>query len=191
MKLVDAAGVPLASARAALDRGIILDVGHGAGSLDFASAAGLLLAGIMPHVISTDLHQMSLHVGSLVSSDAVESAVIRLREGTDDRLDLPLCMSKFLALGVPLTDVVAAATSHPAAALGLSGQIGSLRAGDVGLFRLVDGPVSFTDVSGNVRTGSQRFVNVATFIDGCRLADPGSADMAPWVERIPPEATGG
>jgi dihydroorotase len=133
-------------------------------------------------------------VGSLVSSDAVESPVIQLREGTGDRLDLPLCMSKFLALGVPLTDVVAAATSHPAAALGLSDQIGSLRAGvpaDVGLFRLVDGPVSFTDVSGNVRTGNQRLVNAATFIDGCRLADPGSADMAPWVERIPSEATGG
>ena len=137
------------------DRGIILDVGHGAGSLNFASAAGLLSAGIMPHVISTDLHQMSLHVGSLVSSDAVESPVIRLREDTDDRLDLPLCMSKFLALGVPLTEVVAAATSHPAAAVGLSGQTGSLRAGaaaDIGLFRLVDGPVSFADVSGDVRT---------------------------------------
>ena len=194
MKLVDAAGAPLDVTRAALDRGIILDVGHGAGSLNFASAAGLLSAGIMPHVISTDLHQMSRHVGSLVSSDAVESPVIQLREGTDDRLDLPLCMSKFLALGVPLTDVVAAATSHPAAALGLGGQIGSLRAGvpaDVGLFRLVDGPISFTDVSGNVRTGNQQLVNVATFIDGCRLADPGSADMAPWVERIPSEATGG
>ena len=188
-------GAPLDATRAALDRGIILDVGHGAGSLNFASAAGLLSAGIMPHVISTDLHQMSLHVGSLVSSDAVESPVIQLRgDGTDDRLDLPLCMSKFLALGVPLAGVVAAATSHPAAALGLGDQIGSLRAGvpaDLGLFRLVDGPVSFTDVSGNVCTGNQRLVNVATFIDGCRLADPGSADMAPWVERIPSEATGG
>jgi dihydroorotase len=193
MKLVDTAGMPLDSARAALDRGVILDVGHGAGSLNFASAAGLLSAGIMPHVISTDLHQMSLHVGSLVSSDAVESPVIQLRgDGTDDRLDLPLCMSKFLALGVPLAGVVAAATSHPAAALGLGDQIGSLRAGvpaDLGLFRLVDGPVSFTDVSGNVCTGNQRLVNVATFIDGCRLADPGSADMPPWVERIPSEAT--
>ncbi len=125
----------------------------------------------------------------------MESPVIQLRgDGTDDRLDLPLCMSKFLALGVPLADVVAAVTSHPAAALGLGDQIGSLRAGvpaDLGLFRLVDGPVSFTDVSGNVCTGNQRLVNVATFIDGCRLADPGSADMAPWVERIPSEATDG
>ena len=51
--------------------------------------------------------------------------------------------------------------------------------------------VTITDVSGNVCTGNQRLVNVATFIDGCRLADPGSADMAPWVERIPSEATDG
>ncbi len=195
MKLVDDAGAPLDATRKALDRGIILDVGHGAGSLNFASAAGMLSAGIMPHVISTDLHQMSLHVGSLVSSDAVESPVIQLRgDGTDDRLDLPLCMSKFLAFGVPLTDVVAAATSRPAAAIGLGGQIGSLRAGapaDIGLFRLVDEPVTYTDVSGNARTGNQRLVNVATFIGGRRLADPGSADMAPWVERIPSEVTDG
>ena len=51
--------------------------------------------------------------------------------------------------------------------------------------------VSFADVSGDVRTGNQRLVNVATLIDGCRLADPGSADMAPWVERIPSDAADG
>jgi dihydroorotase len=194
MKLVDAAGAPLVATRAALDRGIILDVGHGAGSLNFASAASLLSAGIMPHVLSTDLHQMSLHVNALVSSDAVESPVIQVREGSYDRFDLPLCMSKFLALGVPLTDVVAAVTSHPAAAIGLTGQAGSLRVGgpaDVALFRLVDGPVSFTDVSGNVRTGSQRLVSAGTFMDGGRLRSPGSADVAPWVQRIPSEVSGG
>jgi dihydroorotase len=194
MRLVDAAGAPLAAARAAYDRGVILDVGHGAGSLNFASAAAMLAAGLTPHVLSTDLHQMSLHVNALVSSDAVESPVIQVREGAHDRFDLPLCMSKFLALGVPLADVVAATTSHPAAALGLSGEIGSLRVGapaDLALFRLVEGPVSFTDVSGNVRTGKQRLVNVATFIDGSRLPDPGSADAAPWVERIPTEDSDG
>lgn len=187
MKLVGSDGAPLDVARDALNRGIIFDVGHGAGSLNFASADGLLSAGIMPHVISTDLHQMSLHVDSLVSSDAVESPVIQFVAGADDRFDLPLCMSKFLALGAPLTDVVAAATSRPAAVLGLSDQIGSLRAGaraDLGLFRLVDGSVSFTDVSGNVRTGNQRLVNVQTLIDGCRLTSPGMADEAPWVERV-------
>jgi dihydroorotase len=194
MKLVDSDGVPLKAARDALDRGILLDVGHGAGSLNFASADGMLAAGIMPHTISTDIHQMSRHVDSLVSSDAVDSPIIQFVAGTDDRFDLPRCMSKFLALGVPLADVVAATTSHAAAFLGMSDEIGCLRPGaraDVGLFRLVDGPVSFTDVSGNVRTGNQRLINVQTFADGCLLQNPGGADTVPWVERITPEVSHG
>jgi dihydroorotase len=192
MKLVSSDGEPLKAARDALDRGILLDVGHGAGSLNFASADAMLAAGIMPHTISTDIHQMSRHVNSLVSSDAVDSPIIQYLAGKDDRFDLPQCMSKFLALGVPLTEVVAATTSHAAAFLGMSDEIGCLRPGaraDVGLFRLVDGPVSFTDVSGNVRTGNQRLVNVQTFADGCLLTDPGGADSAPWVERVAPEVS--
>jgi dihydroorotase len=194
MKLVGSDGVPLKAAREALDRGVLLDVGHGAGSLNFASAGGMLAGGIMPHTISTDIHQMSRHVDSLLSSDAVDSPIIQFVAGTDDRLDLPQCMSKFLALGVPLTEVIAATTSHAAAFLGLGDEIGCLRPGsraDVGLFRLVVGPVSFTDVSGNVRTGNQRLVNVQTFADGCLLQSPGGADSAPWVERVAPEVAHG
>lgn len=194
MKLVGSNGKPLKAARDALDRGVLLDVGHGAGSLNFASADAMLAAGIVPHTISTDIHQMSRHVDSLVSSDAVDSPIIQFVAGTDDRFDLPECMSKFLALGVPLTEVAAAATCHPAAFLGMSGEIGCLRPGaraDVALLRLVEGPVSFTDVSGNVRTGNQRLVNVKTFADGCLLRSPGGADSAPWVERVAPEVSHG
>jgi dihydroorotase len=194
MKLVDAGGALLDAARDALERGIILDVGHGAGSLNFASADAMLSAGVTPHVISTDLHQMSLHVNSLASSDAVESPVVQFTGRADDRFNLPLCMSKFLALGVPLAEVVAATTSRPAAVLGLSDQIGGLSVGsraDLGLFRLVDGSVRFTDVAGNVRTGSQRLVNVQTYLDGGRLPGAETADTAPWVEQISSEASRG
>jgi dihydroorotase len=194
MKLVDADGVPLKAARAAVDRGVLLDVGHGAGSLNFASADAMLAAGMMPDTISTDIHQMSRVVNSLLSSDAVDSPVIRFTGGPDDRFDLPEAMSKFLALGVPLAEVVAATTSRPAAFLGMSEEIGCLRQGaraDIGLFRLVDGPVSFTDVSGNVREGTQRLVNVQTYADGCLLQNPGGADGAPWVERVAPEVAHG
>jgi dihydroorotase len=194
MKLVDSDGVPLKAAREALDRGILLDVGHGAGSLNFASADAMLAAGIMPHTLSTDIHQMSRHVNSLVSSDAVDSPIVQYRGATDDPFDLPQCMSKFLALGVPLADVVAATTSHAAEFLGMSGEIGCLSPGaraDIGLFRLIDGEVSFTDVSGNVRVGHQRLENVHTFADGCLLQNPGGADNAPWVERVAPEVSHG
>jgi dihydroorotase len=194
MKLVDADGAPLRAAREAVDRGVLLDVGHGAGSLNFASARGMLAGGLVPYTISTDIHQMSRVVNSLVSSDVVDSPIIQFTGGTDDRFDLPQCMSKFLALGMPLADVVAGVTSNPAAFLGMSDEIGCLRPGaraDVGLFRLVDGPVSFTDVSGNVLAGHQRLVNVQTYADGCLLSDPGGADCAPWVERVASEVSHG
>jgi dihydroorotase len=192
MKLVDSDGVPLKAAREALDRGVLLDVGHGAGSLNFASADAMLAAGIMPHTLSTDIHQMSRRVNSLVSSDAVDSPIVQYT--ADDPFDLPQCMSKFLALGVPLAEVIAATTSHAAAFLGMSGEIGCLTPGaraDIGLFQLIDGEVSFTDVSGNVRVGSQRLVNVRTFADGCLLQNPGGADNAPWVERVAPGVSHG
>lgn len=194
MRLVDAQGKPVTAAVEALDRGVLLDVGHGAGSLNFASAEAMLAAGMMPHTISTDIHQMSRHVDSLISSDAVDSPIIQFRAGTDDRLDLPQCMSKFLALGMSLREVVAATTSRAAEFLGMAGEIGTLRPGaraDVGLFRLVEAPLTFVDVSGNVRTGNQRLMNVQTIADGNRLQDPGGADSAPWVERVTTEVSHG
>jgi dihydroorotase len=44
----------------AAERGVILDIAHGAGSFAFRSAEAALAAGIKPHVISTDIHQMSI-----------------------------------------------------------------------------------------------------------------------------------
>src|SRR5437660_1290263 len=58
------------------------------------------------------------------------------------RDDLPTCMSKFLHLGMPLRDVVAACTSRPAQLLGIDREVGSLRVGscaDVALVRLRSG----------------------------------------------------
>src|SRR5262249_9943443 len=60
MRIIDDDGLPLEVVRRALDRGIILDVGHGAGSFTFTAAEAALAAGIRPDVISTDIHQMSI-----------------------------------------------------------------------------------------------------------------------------------
>jgi dihydroorotase len=53
--------------------------------------------------------------------------------------DLPTTMSKFLGLGLPLTQVIAMATSHAAALLGRADELGSLAVGrvaDVSVLRL-------------------------------------------------------
>ena len=89
------------AARAAHDRGVLFDIGHGSGAFAFDTADRQLAAGLRPYSISTDLHARSVY-GPV--------------------FDLPTTMAKLLAVGLPLADVVAAATVHPARALGLDGR---------------------------------------------------------------------
>ncbi|MEW6751749.1 MAG: amidohydrolase/deacetylase family metallohydrolase, partial [Candidatus Latescibacterota bacterium] len=71
--------------RAARERGIVFDTGHGGGSFWFRIAVPALQQGFPPDTISTDLHK-----ASRVACDAV----------------MPVTMAKFLAMGVPLSEVV-------------------------------------------------------------------------------------
>ena len=76
-------------------RGVIFDVGHGAGSFRWRIAVPIVKAGFLPDSISTDLHTSSMNAGM------------------KDMLNV---MSKFLALGMPLPDVIARSTWNPAQA---------------------------------------------------------------------------
>ena len=65
-------------------------------------------------------------------------------------------MSKFLALGMPLEEVVARATVEPAKVIGRVPGLGTLQVGapaDLAIMDLVDGPVEFVDTRNNKRTG--------------------------------------
>jgi dihydroorotase len=145
---LDARGSIRRELLAARERGVIMDIGHGMGSLSFEVAARMLEQGFKPDTISTDLHAYSyphpVH-------------------------DLPTTLSKFMALGLSLTEVITAATCRPAAILGLQDQIGSLRVGmnaDVAVFALEEGTFEFVDSYGNTLAGSRRLVNTLTIKDG-------------------------
>ncbi len=118
----------------ARERGVLFDVGHGMGSFDVGVAAAMLERGFLPDTISTDIHAYS------------ESAVV----------DLPHVLSKFLALGMSLPDVVARATTGPAAAIGRADGTGTLQSGaaaDVVVLEEVHAPQTFTDTAGATFTG--------------------------------------
>src|SRR5205814_1003054 len=74
-------------------RGVLFDVGHGGGSFLFRQAVPAIKQGVWPDSISTDLHAVSMNGGMK---------------------DLTNLMSKFLAMGIPLAEVIARATDHPA-----------------------------------------------------------------------------
>ena len=76
----------------AAQRGVIFDVGHGGGSFLWRVAVPAMKAGFLPDSISTDLHISSMNAGM------------------KDMLNV---MSKFLALGMSLDDVVRAIDVEP------------------------------------------------------------------------------
>jgi dihydroorotase len=163
MKLVDDAGRLVESARRAWDAGIVMDIGHGTGSFSFETAEPLMAAGRRPDVISSDLHQLSVN---------------------GPAFDLPTTLSKFLALGMSLPEVIAAATARPAAVLRRLHEIGTFRAGslaDIALFRLLEGDFPLQDIAGNVRHATQLLRGAGTIIGGRMLAPLPLAPSAPWA----------
>ncbi len=149
--------------RRAWDHGLVLDVGHGAGSFSFDVAERMLAEGMPPDVISTDIHQLSVQ---------------------GPMFDMPTTLAKFLALGMSLPDVIERATARPAKAIGRP-DLGTLRPGspaDVAVFRIESGQFVFHDVRLVERTGSQRLVNTATIKGGKRLERVPMPPLQPWAE---------
>lgn len=164
MKLVDDDGVLLEPALRAWDAGVIMDIGHGAGSFSFLTAEAMLAAGRKPDVISTDIHQLSVH-GPL--------------------FDMPTCLSKFMALGMSLEEVIYAATTAPAHAMGLGDEVGTLQPGsyaDVALFTLSEGRFPLYDVFMNERIGKHLLRNTHTIARGRIMERTPDGPTAPWIE---------
>ena len=118
-------------------RGVIFDIGHGSGSFGFRTAEAMLTAGFVPDVISSDVHALSIK---------------------GPAFDQLVTMSKFLCLGMELTDAIRASTTAPAAALGRT-DIGRLEVGAMGdatVLELAEGDFEYRDVLGEVRAGRQR-----------------------------------
>lgn len=146
--------------RAAYERGVLFDIGHGAGSFAFEVLESFLEAGIVPHTVSTDLH-----------AQCVNGPVF----------DLPTTMAKMLAVGLDLPAVIAMATAKPAEALGLTG--GTLAVGapaDIAVFSAIPEPFEVIDAHLRTRISPLRLLNTATYLNGTLLL-PSFLDAPPWI----------
>ena len=164
MSIVDRSGKVRSSAARAHERGVLFDVGHGSGGFSFAVAEAMLAGGLLPDVISSDLHQRSI-VGP--------------------GFDLPTCMSKFLVLGMSLEDVVRAVTVNPSRALGDSLGTGGIEVGsraDLAVFELVSGEFFLYDTYLERRAAPRLLVNRATIVAGVLLPSVPAAPPAHWIE---------
>jgi dihydroorotase len=162
MRILDASGTVNPAIAELQSKGLVLDIGHGAGSFSYEVTEALLNQGVLPDVISSDIHQMS-RLGPCI--------------------DLPTTLSKFLNLGLSLPDVVARATSHPAAAMGRP-DLGTLRPGspaDIALWRVEEGKFTFHDVTMSARTGNVRLTNTLTLLDGLPMAKLPEREPHVWA----------
>ena len=139
----------LPEVKAARKRGVIFDAANGKSHFAFTTAVTALADGFAPDIISSDLGWVTLFKQPMVS--------------------LPWVMSKYLALGMDLCDIVAACTAAPARLMGMEREIGTLSPGscaDIAIFRLVEQPCEFYDSLGMSRIGQQLLMPQATIRAG-------------------------
>jgi dihydroorotase len=147
-RILDDEGRLFPAVREAAERGIVFDVGHGFGSMQWEVVEAALEQGFEPTTISTDLHTKNIH-GPVY--------------------DMPTTMSKFLHLGVSLERVIDMSTTAPAKVLGREDDLGTLREGttaDIALLEKRDGEFVFTDSYRQTRIGNELLVAAATIRRG-------------------------
>jgi dihydroorotase len=150
-------------------RGVFFDVGHGGSSFRWATAVPLMRAGFVPDSISTDIHTASMNAGM------------------KDMLNV---MGKFLAMGMPLDDVIRRSTWNPAKQIQLE-QLGNLSVGspgDVAVLRLEKGKFGFVDPTGGRIDAAQRLACEMTLRDGKVVYDLNGMTATRW-DALRPDAT--
>ncbi len=139
---------------AALERGVTVDVGHGS-HFSFDMARRTIAAGIRPTTLGADMHGYNVRVPD-ASADASGNPFFGVAP-----FNLTNAMTKLLALGLTLPEIVATVTSNPAAMLGMGGQIGALRPGmtaDVSVLDILNGRFELRDNSGDSVVSSAMIV---------------------------------
>lgn len=156
-------GTPNPGLIAGRDRGVVFDVGHGGGSFKWSVAAACLAAGFPADSISTDLHIGSMNAGMQ---------------------DQATTMSKFLALGESLDDVIRQSTWNPARQMGRE-ELGHLSVGaiaDIAVLKKESGAFGFVDSFGARQDGTEKLVAEMTFKDGRLAWDLNGRTRQDWRE---------
>jgi len=151
----------LAEARA---RGVIFDVGHGAGSFWFRNAVPAVKQGFIPDSISTDLHTGNFTVLSMTN-----------------------VMSKFLAMGVPLNDLILRSTLNPAREIHRP-ELGTLSVGkdaDIAVLEQLNGSFGYIDCGFARMDAKVKLIARMTVRAGRIVYDPSGLSMVEWEKARP------
>jgi dihydroorotase len=151
---------------AARKRGILFDVGHGSGSLWFRIAVPAIKQGFLPDTISTDMHKNSIML---------------------PRATMTNVMSKFLAMGLTLEQVIERSTLNPAKAIRRA-DLGSIEEGgiaDIAVLEMRTGQFSWLD-SGHAKLTSDKELRcVLTVRNGEIEWDADGLSASDWKDAGP------
>lgn len=142
-------------------RGIVFDIGHGAGSFYWYVAVPAYEEHFYPDSISTDLHINSMNAGMK---------------------DITNIMSKLLNLGSTLDDVVRMSTWNPAKEIKRK-ELGNLDQGavaDIAVLRLDRGRFGFIDSAGARKSGTQSIACEMTLLSGKVMWDLNGRASEDW-----------
>src|SRR5438105_7215185 len=148
----------------ARNRGVIFDVGHGGGSFWFRNAVPAVKQGFVPDSMSTDLH-----IGNYTI------------------LSMNNVMSKFLAMGVPLADIIRRSTVNPAHEIHRP-ELGTLSVGkdaDIAVLELLQGDYRYIDCGFARMDGKVKLVARMAVRAGRILYDPSGMSMVEWEKARP------
>jgi dihydroorotase len=145
-------------------RGVIFDVGHGAGSFWFRNAVPAVKQGFLPDSISTDLHSGNF---TILSFDNV--------------------LSKFASMGVPLNELIKRSTVNPANEIHHP-ELGTLSVGkdaDIAVLQELHGKFGFIDCGWARMDGDTTITARMTVRAGRIVYDPSGLSMVEWEKARP------
>ena len=143
----------------ARQRGVVFDVGHGAGSFWFRNAVPAVKQGFVPDSLSTDLHT-----------------------GDYTILNMDEVISKFRAMGVALDDLIRRSTVNPASEIHRP-DLGTLSVGkeaDIAVLEELRGHFGYIDCGFARMDGTVRVIARMTIRAGRILYDPSGLSMVEW-----------
>jgi dihydroorotase len=145
-------------------RGVYFDLGHGGGGFWFRNAVPAARQGFIPDSLSTDLHSNNYTV-----------------------LSMSNVMSKFLAMGVPLNDLIRRTTVNPALEIHRP-DLGTLTVGkdaDIAVLEVLHGNFGYVDCGFAKMDGKVKLVARMTIRAGQIFYDPSGLSMTDWQKARP------
>ena len=163
MPVVDDSGKLRPFVLDAQKRGVLFDVGHGGAGFWFSQAVPAFKQGLVPNSFGTDLHRFSMNAGM--------KSMLNI-------------MSKYMAIGMSLEDVITRATWNAAKSIKRE-DLGNLDVGsvaDITVLSMLNGKFGFVDAGGNRLEGDRKLEAELTIRAGKIVWDLNGISAKQWKQ---------